>query len=365
MCGAFALTAVLLGICSVQLQAQKPSTVVCNSCRIEITPLVRLGDESELGMIDHLESRAIRNARGRYVVKSNYPTVLSLFDRTGKFLRSIGKKGNGPGEFQGIGAIAFGPNDSLHVFDQVLHRYSVFDPEFRFVSSGPLPLGPELQTLILPTGDYVFGLPIRTPAEIGQPLHRVDRSGRIGKSFGSQSGLFRPDIPYFDRRAIANSNGGAVWSAYRTQYVVERWNPTTGRYLSEIRRDVSWFPSRMTVSSSARNHASSDSPEPFVMAIRESKQGILWVLIAVADKNYRSAIGPRRNTEEHLQITNEQRYFDTIVEAFDAATGRFLASVRVPEYIRQFAADDEVGSVIEDEKGIPRLHLWRVTLKPN
>lgn len=346
------------------LQGQPTGRLLCAPCRIEVTPLARLGDESGSGMIDHIESRAIRSNRGEYVVKSNYPTSLALFDRSGKFIRTIGRKGSGPGEFQGIGAIAFGEGDSLHVFDQVAHRYSVLDPAYRFVRSGTLPLGPELASLVLPTGDYVFGLPLRTPAQIGQPLHRVDRMGKLTASFGSQSATYRPDIPYFDRRAIAPAKDGLVWSAYRTQYVLERWNPVTGKRVAEMRRDVAWFPSRMSPPRQLGEAADSDAPEPFLMAVRESADGILWVLIAVPDKDWKRAIAARRNGQGHTQVQDEQRYYDTVLEALNPQTGQFLASITVPEFIRQFVADDAIGTVVEDSDGLPKIHLWRVALKP-
>lgn len=346
------------------LDGQVPSRPRCIQCRIELTPLLRLGDESGPGMIDHIESRVVRSSRGDYIVKSNYPTSLTLFDRNGRVIRTIGRKGSGPGEFQGIGAIAFGAGDSLHVFDQVSHRYSVLDSAYRFVRSGSLPLGPELASLVLPTGEFVFGLPLRTPAQIGQPLHRVDRMGRLAVSFGSQSGLFRPDIPYFDRRAIATSSGGLVWSAYRTQYVLERWNPVTGKRVAQFRRDVAWFPPRMSPTRGLRAQSDADAPEPFLMAVHESADGILWVLIAVPDRDWKRAIAARRDGQEHTQVLDEQLYYDTVIEALHPQTGQLLATTTVPAFIRQFVADDAIGTVVEGSDGVPRIHLWRVAVKP-
>lgn len=342
------------------IRAPIAAGVACVDCKIQLVSIGHLGDDSGPGSIEHIETRATRNTRGQYITKSNYPSTLTVYDSSRRFVRTIGRKGSGPGEFEGIGAAVFGVGDSLHVFDQVLHRFSVLDPAYKFVSSGPLPLGPELSALVMPNGEYVFALPLSTAAQRAQPLHRVNRTGKLARSFGSQSGEFRSDIPFFDRRAIAVAKGGMVWSAFRTQYVIERWNTQTGLRDKQIGSKAAWFPSRLTPATIKRNEP--DAPQPFIMAVRESAGSILWVLIAVPDPKWRSAASPRRSADDHVQIEDEQLYYDTVIEALDASTGRLLASVRVPQFIRQFVADDEVGSVMEDGDGMPRLHLWRLAL---
>lgn len=339
--------------------AQSSAAVNCSPCRIQVQPTLALGTESGIGAIEHLESRAVRDGQGRYLVKGHYASSLLVYDNHGRFLRSIGQKGSGPGEFQGIAAIAPGLADSLFVFDGDSRRYSVYAPDLSFVAAGLLPLGPELISLVLPSGEFVFGLPLRTPAQIGQPLHVVSRDGRLLRSLGSKSGLFRPDIPWLDSRAIGIAPAGMLWSAFRTQYVVERWNPRTGQFVSAISRTVPWFPSRMQPVRTDR--ADPEEPEPFLMDIREDTRAVLWVLIAVPDSNWRRTV-TRPSGAQHMQIRDPQEYYDTVLEALDARTGRLLASVRLPQYVRQFVADNEIGTVVEDSDGIPRLQLWRVTL---
>lgn len=63
-----------------------------------------------------------------YVVDSSVPTVY-VFSASGDFVTSIGRKGEGPGEFITPSGIFVGENDSLFVFDVNLRRLSVFAPE--------------------------------------------------------------------------------------------------------------------------------------------------------------------------------------------------------------------------------------------
>jgi hypothetical protein len=50
-------------------------------------------------------------------------------------VRTIGQKGEGPGEFQNIGEIALLPDDRLLVLDWEAHRVSLFDTTGKFVDS--------------------------------------------------------------------------------------------------------------------------------------------------------------------------------------------------------------------------------------
>ncbi len=49
-----------------------------------------------------------------------------VFNGEGKYLRRIGKKGQGPGEFQAVGAIKVLPTNQLAVYDSTLGRLSIF-----------------------------------------------------------------------------------------------------------------------------------------------------------------------------------------------------------------------------------------------
>jgi len=60
---------------------------------------------------------------------------IKVFDPEGHLTRSIGRKGDGPGEFQNIGEIALLPDDRLLVLDWEAHRISLFDTEAKFTNS--------------------------------------------------------------------------------------------------------------------------------------------------------------------------------------------------------------------------------------
>jgi hypothetical protein len=61
--------------------------------------------------------------------------MIKVFDPQGNFVRAIGRKGQGPGEFQSISAMRFLPDGQLLVFDQESRRTSLFDRAGSFIKS--------------------------------------------------------------------------------------------------------------------------------------------------------------------------------------------------------------------------------------
>jgi len=59
---------------------------------------------------------------------------ISVFDKTGKFLRTIGKTGTGPGEFRTPHALEFDSQGRLIVADRHNHRVQILTKEGRFIA---------------------------------------------------------------------------------------------------------------------------------------------------------------------------------------------------------------------------------------
>ena len=65
---------------------------------------------------------------------------MRLFDREGRYLRTFGGKGGGPGELQGMQGVYLDPEGLLRVPEQENGRISIFHPDKGFVRSYPLQL---------------------------------------------------------------------------------------------------------------------------------------------------------------------------------------------------------------------------------
>jgi hypothetical protein len=97
----------------------------------------------EIGMLDgpveyQLDRVGVarRLPDGRIAV-TNGGTEIRFYDPEGMYLRTVGRQGDGPGEFQGLFRL-FATSDSLFAWDARPRRISVFDGSGRFVRSTTL-----------------------------------------------------------------------------------------------------------------------------------------------------------------------------------------------------------------------------------
>jgi len=336
--------------------AERPA---CARCRIVLTPAVRIGDEEGDGIIEHMQSRGAVTRDGTVLVIGSYSTSIKVFDRGGRFLRTLGREGDGPGEFRGISAVRIGHGDSVHVFDYMSSRHSVFSPQLSFVRSTPLPSLPSLEVVPAGPGAWIFNATSRAPERIGWPLHLVRADGGIQRSFGSETGVHRRGIPFFTDRALAPAGHDRVWSSYRSQYVIDLYEVSTGRLIKQLIREADWFPSRMHPTPSPPPPL---RPDPLVHAIQPDSAGLLWVMIAVPDTRWRTTVRPPSVQHPHGGVEDEQVFWDTRIEVLDPSKGTLVASIVVPTHIRYLLAPGVVGTVLLDQDGHPRLHTWQMRL---
>lgn len=94
------------------------------------------GTEGEAGPDEfgHIAA-VVSDSRGRIYVLESMAQEIRVFDSTGVFLQTIGRRGRGPGEFSMAWALSIGPGDTLTVLDDGAMRYSIFAPDGTFIQS--------------------------------------------------------------------------------------------------------------------------------------------------------------------------------------------------------------------------------------
>lgn len=304
-----------------------PDNLTCPECKIVVSPVVKLGGSTdEEGLIGGRGSMVTRDSRGRYFVTlSVNPSEFLVFDKTGRFLRGVGRKGTGPGEFGEIRRVWVGPGDSLHVFD--FSRYTVLTPNFVYVRSVPI-TDLSWDAIFSPTGSVIRQTDSGLPGRVGFPIHLISADGTIRRSFGTEKPVRIPRNGYGDHRAIAPSRLGGYWSALHTEYRIDRWD-TLGTRLQTIRRDVRWF----------KPWAGTDVLGPRIFAIREDDLRRLWVV---------------------MQMTEPVR---TVVEVIDAQAGTLVARAEFPYSFVRFAGD-LVWRSAENAAGDPIVDVMQMRLVP-
>lgn len=77
----------------------------------------------------------IVDKNGRIFIADSQDQAIKIFEPNGEFIRSIGRKGEGPGEFSFLGYLTFLPDEKLLVMDSMAMRLSLFDSEGDFLTS--------------------------------------------------------------------------------------------------------------------------------------------------------------------------------------------------------------------------------------
>ena len=352
---ALVLAATLFSTLTVPAAAQKP----CADCGLRFSRVAVLGTDDGPGSLGGTGT-VVRDSKGRYyVVAARMTDEVKVFAPQGTYLRTIGRRGSGPGEFLHIWRMTI-QDDQLHVFDADNGRRTILRiPDGKILREDKM-RWPAINLAVLPT-NVVINANIRTPELAGIPLHRLSQEGEILESFGGDDEVFRTDIAYSGHRVITGSGMDGLWSSPRTEYVLTRWT-LSGERLNTIRRNAEWFKPHARTVDFRPDHA----PPPLVTQIHEDSSGLLWVLISVADDDWRQALTLRRDHPDGPTYVprDMHSYFDTIVEVLDPATGRLLSSARVDRYITRFADATHLVSFTESSTGAPRAEIWRVEITP-
>jgi hypothetical protein len=105
---------------------------------------------------------AVRLSDGRIVVADGQAKHLRFFDGAGVHLRTVGRNGGGPGEFQSLSRVLRLRGDTVGAWDSRSDRFSVFDPRGEFVRARTLRAG-EGRILSQADGAFADGSLLMSP----------------------------------------------------------------------------------------------------------------------------------------------------------------------------------------------------------
>lgn len=167
-------------------------------------------DSSIIGEV----SKVIRNNGLIFVLDSRKANSLFLFDMKGKFLRTIGRRGNGPGEYREATDFEYDPTKGfVYLYDQFKSQINTFDTSGTFLGNRKLPfrcinfvkVGDEYVYQNLLSNDHInqvqnsslsVGTANKSITKVGLPMLKYNfLSDRISKINDSTA---RYSIPYND-----------------------------------------------------------------------------------------------------------------------------------------------------------------------
>lgn len=327
---------------------------------IEATRITTIGSADGPDLLEYHPVTVAIDSRVRYYLTTALALhEIKVFDRSGAFLRVIGREGEGPGEFRRIRNLVIGPRDSLYVLDGGTSRLTVFSSHHEMARTAPLPFRTDYpRAHYLPGNALLVSANVRTPDLVGLPLHRITTSGDHELSFGSLDPVYRPDFPQLLRRRVTRPRHGAIWSAYPTQYVLERWT-MSGRLMERLIVEAGWFEPYMQM----RYPTPDQPPLPNMQSIYRDEEGRIWCALVVPDEDWADGLGEPRVSEgqRYYEVENLAGVHDTRIDVIHPLTRQVLASLVLDGYPIQFVADGKL-ITYREARGVPLVDIWRLRM---
>lgn len=215
--------------------------------RVDPAPLLDIGGGEDATL--HRVTAATRLEDGRLAVANSGAGTFEIYGADGRHLQTVGRPGDGPGEFRALFWIGWLAGDSIVTWDSGLSRMSVFAADGRFVRAvtprGALGLFPQgagllrdgrlLVAIQAPTTGDGTGTRVRRDsvsyAAIGrdgevQPVARVAGTEMLMSGDAAGGLLMRP-LP-FGRQTVAAAHGGLVYVGTGDRFELLAYEPAHG-----------------------------------------------------------------------------------------------------------------------------------------
>lgn len=190
------------------VESTAPSWDSASAWRVADTPSVVIGREDGAPAEQLFNVRsAARFPDGRIAVANAGTSEIRIFDPAGRPLSTLGRQGDGPGEFRGLSQLWITPGDSLIAYDALRKQLTTFGPGGRVAATHPLPVVADRPGSTLLVGRFADGSVL---AKAGAPLAPDAREG-----------LLRQRAAY-GRAALDGSPARAIGELYDGETYVER-----------------------------------------------------------------------------------------------------------------------------------------------
>lgn len=341
-------------------QVRISDRVACAGCSIEFKRIAILGDEDGPGMLPSRPYDIAIGSDGRYYVampeSGDEPPM--VFARSGRYIGSLGRAGNGPGEFRVVGAIETNA-DTVFVFDKQLARLTVLWRN-RILWTAPIPRA-SFSAARLSDGTLALNARVRDADRIGLPVHLFDARGNTRGSIGADTLMIDPRNGTRDAMWLQpGRNGSLLGFPYTHTYTIDRWS-ATGKHLGSWHREPPWFRPFDT----PWDKSPAKPPIPMSMGGFEDGAGRIWALYLTAGPKWSTGLGKPIRGEGGVPIyptTNRQLLYQSRIDIIDPQQGVLLVSDSIPGTFDMVIAPNILGAIRERESGALVVEVWQVTL---
>lgn len=330
----------------------------CTEC-IEFRRSMHIDIDSGPGMIDEARS-VVRDGSGRLWVGTG--RGIQVYSSEGQFIRTLGRRGDGPGEFRSPGPILAGRSGAVRFIDQTLYRESRFDSALHFVGVYGLPAGPIFDAVAIDAdGDTLLvNAELFDADRVGYPAH-VLAGGKILMSFAMpEDSMFDAFTEHMLRKVTVLPDGRFAVSKLYT-YEIDLYS-RKGERLLVVERPGLWAPPPGGV---PRVLTREMELHGFVQDLSADAEGRLWVLSWEPRSDWRSNLVERAlpdGTPFLSQKDSQSALRRSRIEVIDVSSGTLLATATHEAMLWGFVAPGKVYGYTYAPTDQPRLEVYDVSL---
>lgn len=305
-----------------------PDDPSCPRCVIALRAVTTLSVPVDTA--DGLPTAVLLDSRSRtWVFREG--EAPALFDAQGRFLRTLGRTGRGPGEYEMPWYFLPMAHDSVMVLEAQSRRGTVLDPELHPIRFVRLPPGLG-SPIVVSWPDTIIGSGSVPLQEAAGPIHRFSfesGDGVVAASFRPGGDAIPDEMLLYSRHEFSAPSDGRFWSIWSMRYDVTQWS-AEGASLRALERRPEWFPGLSPWNYDWRH----EPPPPHAGGIAEDGDGLLWVYVRVAAPTWREAfvdIPPGVGEYDPRHVYHEKLY-RTAVEVIDPRRARVVARTFIDRY---------------------------------
>ncbi len=333
----------------------------CKDCRIVLEPMAVLGTENGEDFLTSSDEVAA-GIRHFYVVNRYASTEIQVFSREGTFLRTVGRVGEGPGEYKKISHLWVSPGDTLHVIDASNSRRTLLGPDLETLEVARLPgRGRYHGYFGLSTGEAVLAATAPDSAGEVRLLHRLDPTGKRSLPFGPPLGGadYSNTGPTDFARKFAETEIGELLVVPGNEFAIESYSPTgtltqvyefTGREFLDLIPGGGRFPGYL----------------PRIEDVWIDDEEYLWVMMRVGDVDWEEGVervGVGFGRRPSVTLSDHNLFWDTVIEVVDLKRGRTVARERFENSLIRFLGNNEVAGMTYLEGMTIRLPFFRARVE--
>ncbi len=308
------------------------------------------------GPLDHV----VRDGLGRYWVGQR--GGVKIFSGTGQFVARVGRRGQGPMEFDFAQPVYLDSTGLMHLADVRMGRETLVTPELTLHSDRRLVDGFDgIAPLPGLGGRYVVSKWIAAPERIGLPLHVFDGSEIIA-SFGRSPRMdTMAATPASTLRRVAVTPDGYVLSGTLDQYLIEVWT-ADGQRITGFE-----LPGLNEAAVEPGVWAEDNPPPNLLVDLRMRGERTLVVLTRHRRPNWRELVVERvsRSGVPYLDAIDGHvaSVYRSRIDLLDLDVARVVASEWHDGYLLKLLEDDLISSLEYGAEGEPYVRLLRLTIR--